>query len=172
MVEIPSLAPGWRDKYGRSMIDDVINTFYEGLAARDGDAMVSCYHDKVVFEDPAFGELQAEDACAMWQMLCASGTDLSLTHKILESGENTATVNWVAKYTFSTTGRKVTNDVTATLKFDGDKIIDHRDSFSFYKWSSQALGLPGQLLGWTPIIKSKVRATTRKNLDAFSATST
>lgn len=64
------------------MTENLINTFYEGLDARDGDAMVSCYHNRVVFEDPAFGELQAEDACAMWQMLCSSDTDLSVRHPI------------------------------------------------------------------------------------------
>ncbi len=51
--------------------------------------MVSCYHDRVVFEDPAFGELQADDACAMWQMLCSSDTDLSVRHTILDVGEST-----------------------------------------------------------------------------------
>ena len=78
------------------MIENLIDTFYGGLAARDGDAMVSCYHDDVVFEDPAFGELQAADAKAMWQMLCASDTDLRVRHTILEVGENTAKVNCTA----------------------------------------------------------------------------
>ena len=151
------------------MTENLINTFYEGLAARDGDAMVSCYHDRVVFEDPAFGELQADDACAMWQMLCSSDTDLSVRHTILDVGESTATVNWIADYTFTSSGRAVTNNVTANLRFEDGKVIDHRDEFDFWKWSSQALGLPGKLLGWSPMLKSKVLSTTRSNLDAFRA---
>jgi len=151
------------------MVEALVNTFYNGLAARDGDAMVGCYHDDVVFEDPAFGELQAVDAGAMWRMLCASDTDLTLDHTILHSTESTATTKWIAKYTFTSTGRPVTNVVTATMRFADGKIIDHRDDFDFWKWSSQALGLPGKLLGWTPMLKSKVHATTRQNLDDFKA---
>jgi hypothetical protein len=91
----------------------------------------------------------------------------SRTHKILEPGENTATVNWIAKDTISTTGRKITNDVDTALAFKGSLVIDHRDSFRYClpAWT------PGRLDAWTPIIKSKVRATTRKNFDEFRATS-
>ncbi len=152
------------------MTEKLINTFYDGLAARDAEAMVSCYHDRVVFEDPAFGELQSKDACAMWRMLCSSDTDLRVRHTILDSSNSAATVNWIADYTFTSTGRSVTNDVTASLRFEDGKIIDHRDEFSFWKWSSQALGLPGKLLGWSPMLKSKVRSTTRSTLDKFLAT--
>ncbi len=149
----------------------LIETLYGGLANRDGEAMASCYHDEAVFEDPVFGELSATDTRDMWRMLCASDTDLSVRHTVLESSASIALVNWIAEYTFTQTGRAVTNDVRATIKFRDGLIIDHRDEFSFWKWSSQALGLPGTLLGWTPMLKSKVRSTTRANLDAFQATS-
>ncbi len=153
------------------MIETVVHAFYAGLAARDGDAMVGCYHDDVVFEDPAFGQLQPADASAMWRMLCSGGTDLTVEHDILDSTDTTATTKWVAKYTFTSTGRPVTNVVTAKMRFVDGKIIEHRDEFDFWKWSSQALGLPGKLLGWSPMLKSKVRATTRQNLDEFRAKS-
>jgi hypothetical protein len=70
----------------------------------------------------------------------------SPTHKIFESGENTATVNWIAKDTISATGRKVTNDVDATLAFKGSPVIDLRDSFRYclLTWT------PGRLDAWTP----------------------
>jgi hypothetical protein len=99
----------------------------------------------------------------------------SRTHKILEPGENTATVNWIAKDTISTTGRKITNDVDTALAFKGSLVIDHRDSFRYClpAWTPGRLDAwtPGRLDAWTPIIKSKVRATTRKNFDEFRATS-
>jgi hypothetical protein len=70
----------------------------------------------------------------------------SRTHKILEPGENTATVNWIAKDTISTTGRKITNDVDTALAFKGSLVIDHRDSFRYClpAWP------PGRLDAWTP----------------------
>lgn len=151
------------------MHTELINSFYTGLASQNGEAMAACYHDEAMFEDPAFGELDTRDARDMWRMLCASGTDLQVRHTILDDSESSATVNWIADYTFSTSGRSVTNDVTATMKFQDGLIIDHRDNFDFWKWSRQALGAPGMLLGWSPMLKSKVRATTRANLDAFQA---
>lgn len=149
------------------MTTELINAFYEALANRDGETMANAYHDSAVFEDPIFGELQVGDARDMWRMLCSSDTDLALRHTILDSTETSATVNWIADYTFSATGRSVTNDVTANLTLRDGLIIDHRDEFSFWKWSSQALGLSGTLLGWTPIVKSKVRSGTRTSLDEF-----
>ena len=151
------------------MHEELIDTFYGGLASGDGEAMAACYHDEAVFEDPAFGELGVEDARDMWRMLCASHSDLRLDHTILATTADTAKVNWVARYTFTSTGRAVVNDVTATMKLRDGLIIDHRDAFDFWKWSRQALGLPGLLLGWSPMLKSKVRATTRSTLDAFQA---
>lgn len=151
------------------MSDELVNTFYSALAAGDGDTMANCYHPDAVFEDPAFGELSAKDAGDMWRMLCSTATDLRLTHTIRESTTDAAVANWVAEYTFSATGRPVRNDVTARMRFRDGKIIDHRDHFDFWKWSAQALGLPGRLLGWTPFLKTKVRKTTTANLAAFQS---
>lgn len=151
------------------MSTELVTTFYEALAARDGETMASCYSDDIVFEDPAFGVLKGRDAGDMWRMLCSSDTDLAVTHTIKNVTDTEATANWIAKYTFTATDRAVRNDVTATMKFRDGKIVDHRDVFDFWKWSSQALGAPGKLLGWTPILKAKVQKTTRGNLEAFQA---
>lgn len=47
------------------------------------------------------------------------------------------------------------------------KIVEHSDSFNFYKWASQSLGITGLLIGWTSLIKNKIRNTAMKNLTAF-----
>ena len=151
------------------MSTDIVNTFYSSLAARDGDAMAACYADEIVFADPAFGELRGRDAGDMWRMLCSSDTDLALEHHILESSDTDVRTNWIATYTFSATGNRVRNDIEATMKFRDGKIVDHRDRFGMWKWSSQALGLPGKLLGWSPPLQSKVRKTALENLAKFQA---
>lgn len=151
------------------MSNDVVDRFYTGLAERDAEAMVACYSDDVVFEDPAFGELRGRDAGDMWRMLCSSDTDLKVEHRILESTDSTVRTNWIAEYTFTATGRPVRNDIEATMTFRDGQIVDHRDEFDFWKWSSQALGLPGRLLGWSPPLRSKVRATALANLSKFQA---
>ena len=147
---------------------DVAQRFYEAFAQRDSETMAACYHDDAVFEDPAFGELDATDARDMWTMLCSNATDLSIDHTVLEHSDTSATTNWIATYTFST-GRRVVNDITATMQFRDGLIVDHRDDFSFWTWSRQALGPVGLFLGWTPMLQSKVRGTALGNLRRFQA---
>ena len=148
---------------------DLVDTFYTALAQRDADAMVACYRDEVIFEDPVFGELTGGDACDMWRMLCSSDTDLRVEHTILAATETAASANWVAHYTFSATGRAVRNDVTATMRIEDGRIVDHRDHFDLWSWASQALGLPGKLLGWSPPLKAKVRKTALASLADYQA---
>ncbi|HNP76912.1 MAG TPA: hypothetical protein PKM91_06725, partial [Cyclobacteriaceae bacterium] len=46
-------------------------------------------------------------------------------------------------------------------------IIQHKDSFDLWRWSGMALGLSGKLLGWTPMIQNRIRATAMGNLKKF-----
>lgn len=149
------------------MTPEIVDEFYAALARRDGEAMAACYHDDVVFEDPVFGVLRGEDARDMWRMLCSGGTDLTVTHEVLDATPSNATVAWVARYTFPRTGRPVTNNVTARVAIDGGRIVDHRDSFSLWGWSAQALGPVGRLLGWTPVMHARIRATSAASLRKF-----
>jgi hypothetical protein len=48
-------------------------------------------------------------------------------------------------------------------------IASHDDYFSFYRWSRQALGVSGLLLGWTPLLKRKVRQQAAAGLAKFRA---
>jgi len=40
----------------------LIETFYTSFANLDAETMISCYHDEITFEDPAFGVLKGERA--------------------------------------------------------------------------------------------------------------
>ena len=65
-------------------------------------------------------------------------------------------------------GRPVVNDGRATFRFDENGLIaDHRDKFSFHRWARQALGPPGLLLGWTPLLRNKVRRSAAESLAGF-----
>ena len=60
------------------------------------------------------------------------------------------------------------NKIDAAFTFDGNGLIaTHRDRFDFWAWSRQALGTPGLLLGWSPFLRNKVRATAAGNLQRF-----
>ncbi|MBI4882698.1 MAG: nuclear transport factor 2 family protein [Actinobacteria bacterium] len=151
------------------MSKPLVDRFYSSFAKHDGDAMAACYHPDVTFEDPAFGELKGHNAGDMWRMLCSGGTDVRIEHTVHEADDDGARVSWVANYTFSSTGRPVRNEITTTMKFRDGKIIDHRDRFKMWGWASQALGVPGRLLGWSPMLKAKVRKMALSNLAAFQA---
>lgn len=148
---------------------EVAQTFYSRFQARDGAGMAALYAKQARFSDPVFTDLDGDGAGAMWTMLTTRGKDLTLTFEILESTETTATVNWIATYTFSATGRKVVNDIIAKLEVSDGKIVRHTDSFDFYLWARQALGGMGLLLGWTGFMKGKVQATAAKSLQDWRA---
>ncbi|HJV49021.1 MAG TPA: nuclear transport factor 2 family protein [Geothrix sp.] len=144
---------------------DVAVCFYEAFARRDAEAMTACYHPQATFEDPAFGPLNREAACAMWAMLLGRSADLRITHQVLRETRDTVIVRWEARYTFTRTGRPVLNRIEATLGFEGGLIRTHRDRFGFWAWARQAFGLPGLLLGWTPWFQAKVRAQALQALE-------
>lgn len=147
---------------------DLVTRFYDALARRDGDAMAACYHPDVHFRDEVFS-LRGPRAGAMWQMLCARGADLTVTASEIEADDHAGVARWVTTYTFSQTGRRVRNRVRAAFTFRDGLIHTHRDTFSFWAWSRQALGLPGWLLGWTPWLRAKVATEAAKGLDAYVA---
>jgi hypothetical protein len=122
-----------------------------------------------VFSDPAFGELRGRDAGDMWRMLTTRAKDFSLTFDNVQAGERTGTAHWVATYLFSQTGNTVINDIHARFVFRDGKICEHHDRFDLWKWSRQALGLKGLLLGWSPLVRNAVRAQALKGLKAFQA---
>ena len=152
---------------------ELLQRFYDAFARRDAEAMARCYTDEVVFEDPAFGELRGEEARGMWRMLCARAQDLTITASAIEADDVRGSAQWDALYTFTQTGRKVHNAIDARIAFRDGLIAEHRDRFDFWRWSRQALGPPGLLLGWTPLLRNKVRKQARANLARFmSARST
>ena len=149
-----------------------IERFYKAFHERDGDAMAACYTPDVRFSDPAFGELHGDQAGAMWRMLTGQAKDLRIELVEHEADGDRGSARWKAWYTFTQTGRPVVNDVRARFVFRDGLIAEHDDDFSFYRWSSQALGPPGRLLGWSPVIKGAVRKKARGSLERFMAEDT
>ncbi len=141
----------------------LIQQFYDAFAKRDADAMCACYHPDVAFSDPVFPDLQRGRAGAMWQMLCDGGKDLKI--EFAPSGDDGG--RWDAWYTFSATGRKVHNIIECRFELADGLIVKHTDTFDLWRWSRQALGMTGVLLGWTPMVKGKIRGMAGKGLDKW-----
>lgn len=149
--------------------EQLIRRFYEAFRQRDAAAMAACYAPQVRFSDPVFPDLRGENAGAMWRMLCERGQDLRVEFGNVRADDRTGSAHWEAWYTFTGTGRKVHNIIDASFEFDGGRIVRHTDRFDLHRWAGQALGLPGQLLGWTPLLQNRIRAMAARNLDAWQA---
>ena len=147
----------------------LIRRFYDAFSERDGETMADCYHEDAQFSDPVFPGLRGKEVGGMWRMLCERGKDLKVEYSDVTSDGDRGGAHWEAWYTFSATGRSVHNKIDATFRFADGKIIEHTDDFDLWAWTRMALGLPGILLGWSPPIQNKVRATARKGLDAWLA---
>lgn len=148
---------------------ELIERFYTAFATRDAESMIACYHPQVRFGDPVFGDLDAREVSGMWRMLCERAQEFSLEFSDVSVDGDVGSAHWEARYLFSATGRRVHNVIDASIRFANDKIIEHRDVFNFYRWSRQALGLPGILLGWTSAVHNKVRGQARSGLDEYLA---
>lgn len=147
----------------------LVKQFYTAFQNKDAVFMASCYHENASFEDEVF-TLNGDDIGCMWTMLCARGKDMTMTFRdVTQHATGQITCHWEPIYTFSGTGRKVHNRIDTVMEFKDGKIWKQKDTFSFYSWASQALGLPGILLGWTPFLKSKVQRTANKSLEDFKA---
>jgi hypothetical protein len=142
----------------------VLQRFYGAMARRDWAGMGACYHDHARFSDPVFPDLDAHGVRAMWKMLLTGGTDLQVKCNVLEEDEGKGRVRLDAHYTFTGTGRRVHNVILSTFQLKDGLILDQRDEFDLWRWSRQALGWKGLLLGWTTMLQGRVRGMAAKRL--------
>jgi hypothetical protein len=87
----------------------------------------------------------------------------------VQADDDSGRAHWEAHYRFSATKRLVHNRIDASFRFRDGLIIEHVDRFDFWAWARQALGAPGLLLGWTPMLRNKVRAQAATKLALFRA---
>jgi len=146
-----------------------IERFYAAFARLDSDAMTACYAEDARFDDEVFALAGRRQIGGMWAMLCSGTRAKGLAQWRLQASDITEHgAHWEAHYLFPATGRVVHNRIDAEFEFDAQgSIVRHRDRFDIWRWSRQALGLPGWLLGWTPFLRHKVRAQAAANLRRF-----
>ena len=146
----------------------VAERFYEAFMVRDHYTMGLLYAEHATFSDPVFPLLNARGARMMWNMLLTRAEDLGIEVKIIEDSPAHASVDWVAHYTFGATGRPVVNRVHTEMALSNGRIVRQVDSFSLWRWSRQALGAKGWLLGWTPVVRDRIRAQAANSLREYA----
>lgn len=142
--------------------------FFRAFDERNASGMVACYHARATFEDPVFDRLTRVELETMWRMLCERGKDLKVTLDQRSADATTGSATWTAVYTFGGTGRLVRNVVQSRFRFLDGLIVEQRDTFDLWRWTRMALGLPGALLGWTPLLQNSVRRKARASLTRYA----
>ena len=151
------------------MSRQTIERLYAAFASLDAKGMAACYADDALFDDEAFSLRGRHQIGGMWAMLIDAIRQQGRKDWKLEvSAITDSTAHWEPTYRFSATGRLVHNVIDAEFEFDSQDLIKRqRDRFDFWRWSRQALGLPGMLLGWSGFLRSKVRRTAARRLDRY-----
>jgi hypothetical protein len=149
--------------------EQLIHKFYTAFAKADSKTMCECYHSDIQFEDPAFGKLYGNDVCLMWEMLIEkSKGNINVEFSDIQADNYTGTAKWIATYNFSKTNRKVINEVHTAFHFSNGLIVKHTDHFNIWKWSKQAFGLKGFLLGWTGFMQKQIQKQANASLRNYS----
>ena len=155
--------------------EETLHAFYSAFAKLDADGMARCYAEDATFDDEVFSLKGRREVAGMWGMLCdvtrSKGADVwKLEWRDVQADASSGRAHWDAHYRFSATGRIVDNSIDGRFRFDpAGRIVRHEDSFDFWKWSRQALGTPGVLLGWTPVLRAKVRKQAAASLERYLA---
>jgi hypothetical protein len=145
----------------------IAERFYDAFSVADHHTMGLMYAPTATFSDPVFPMLSGPEAGLMWEMLLTRSKDFSVSYNVRED-DSRAEVVWVARYRFGRKSRQVENRVRTEMTFQAGRIVRQVDRFSFWTWSRQALGAPGLLLGWTPLIQKKVQAEAQQQLILFA----
>ena len=152
--------------------EQLLQQFYTSFQKLDYEDVKACYHPEIEFRDNAFGDLKGKRVGAMWHMLFSGVTPdapLQFTFSNIQADEQQGSASLEARYKFSLTGRQVHNKIQSTFQFQDGKIIRQIDRFDFWRWSRQAFGTTGLLLGWMPWFRHKFQTTANKRLDQFIA---
>jgi hypothetical protein len=145
--------------------EQLLTDFYQAFTHGDPEGMARCYAPDVSFSDPVFPSLKGERVMAMWRMLGAFPGPRAVSFGGIRADGARGEARWETRYVFPQTGRHVHNIVRARFTFAGGKIATHVDDFDFWRWARMALGPIGWLLGWTPLMRARVRAQAGARLE-------
>jgi hypothetical protein len=143
-----------------------IERLYKAFASLDAKTMAECYALDAQFDDEVFSLRGRTQVGGMWAMLCTAIKKQGRSDWKLEVSQITDhSAHWEPTYRFSSTGNMVHNVIDASFEFDSQGLIKRqRDRFDFWRWARQALGPTGLLLGWTSMLRRKVRRAALRNL--------
>jgi hypothetical protein len=145
---------------------ELLTGFYQAFNRLDAGPMRAAYAPDAIFSDEAFVGLKGAEIGDMWTMLASRAKGFRLEYRDIEADDATGKAHWEAWYLFGG-ARRVHNVIDATFTFRDGRILSHVDHFDFWRWSRQALGMPGVLLGWSGGLRRTVQQRSRKLLEDY-----
>jgi hypothetical protein len=146
-----------------------LTDFYAAFARKDAATMGALYASDATFSDEAFIELRGDEIGDMWTMLIERAQQFRLEFSEVKADAFQGSAHWDAWYLFSGK-RPVHNRIDARFTFTpSGHIKSHVDAFDFWRWSRQAVGLPGVLFGWSSVFRRTVQKQARHGLDRYRA---
>ncbi len=121
----------------------LLQRLFSSLNQHDHEAMAACYHSRATFTDIAFDLRGKEQIHAMWHMICQPDdhtSDIRAMFHVIHADDRSGWVNLIDDYTFSSTGRPVTNVIDSHFTFENDLIMRQRDFCDPRAWAAMALG--------------------------------
>ena len=119
--------------------EQIVQRFFHCFAEGDYRGMQECLHPDVEFSDIGFN-LHGKEVGAMWQMICAKGTQIMIRN--VRAGNSEGTAHWECHYDFQKDeGAKVHsvhNVIDARFRFADGRIREHHDTCDFERWARQA----------------------------------
>lgn len=128
--------------------------------------MRELYSEYATYSDPIFN-LKGKEVPSLWYMMCTLDNDLSVTYKILEESGELVHTEWTISYILEVTGKRVKLNEKGFFRIIDGKIVEHRDEYDLWSWSSQGLGFIGKYLGWSGWFQNRVRKQAKRTVDVF-----
>jgi ketosteroid isomerase-like protein len=135
----------------------VARQFYDAFCKGDTATMENLYAPDVKWKDTIFSFDDRAGTMGMWDILCKPAPDKKFTYKMVSVSGDTVVVHWLADYVLL--GRKIHNDVMATLVVKNGKIVSHEDVYDWGRWARQAFPLGGLVDVWPvkPVLMGVLR---------------
>jgi len=127
----------------------LLQRLFVSLNGHNDQAMAECYHPGARFRDIAFDLQGKKEIAAMWKMICAG--DIQAKFEVIHADDREGHVKVLDEYTFSDTGRKVSNPIESRFEFRDGLIAVQTDTCDPVAWAAMAIG------GFTGFLAGRIR---------------
>lgn len=147
---------------------EVVERFYTAFSKSDYAVLASCLSQNIIYHDPIFGLLEADQVFNLWQMKCERLRNFSFEFSnIQELDREYVSCNWKISFFHRPTGDVVTMPGKAYMRIIDEKITEHSDGYKLSEWLAVTKGWKGKLLGWTHAMQRKEQNIYRKLLERY-----